>query len=98
MYHIYTVFALFFKSVITIEKQSERLRFLKNYKDLVTYISLQNYPVVLLLVGVRQSYLYGSSCRKQLPFSMEITSISVKKIKLRNCGNLKIPYANIELI
>ena len=53
MYHIFTVFALFFKSVITIEKQSERLRFLKNYKDLVTYISLQNYPVVLLLVGVR---------------------------------------------
>ena len=49
----YTIFALFFKSVITIEKQSERLRFLKNYKDLVTNISLQNYPVVLLLAGVR---------------------------------------------
>ena len=53
MYHIYTVFALFFKSVILIEKQSERLRFLENYKDLVTYISSQNCPVVLLLVGVR---------------------------------------------
>ena len=51
MYLIYTVFALFFKSVIKIEKQSERLRFLKNYKDLVTYV--KNCPVVLLLVGVR---------------------------------------------
>ena len=50
MYHIYTVFALFFKTVITIEKQSEWLRFKKNYKDLVTYVSLQNRPVVLLLV------------------------------------------------
>ena len=48
---IHTVFALFFKSVIKKEKQSERLRFLKNYKDLVTYI--KNCPVVLLLVGVR---------------------------------------------
>ena len=51
MYLICTVFPLFFKSVIKIEKQSERLRFFKYYKDLVTYI--KNCPVVLLLVGVR---------------------------------------------